>query len=97
MFCTNTISTYPKTIISPHNFFKKKNLFFCLLLLHNTEIRGFRIIFHKPVNGQLTNSNAATAKNNTHLLFNYKYNMWKQLAVIPFTKPIFIAEYVNLF
>ena len=56
MFCTNTISTYPKTIISPQNFFKKKNLFFCLLLLHNTEIRGFRIIFHKPVNGQLTNS-----------------------------------------
>lgn len=97
MFCTSTTPLYPKLTSNTNVFLKKKNLFFCILLLSNTEIRGFRIIFQKPVNGQLTNSNASTVKNNTHLLFNYKYNIYKQLAGSGLTKPIFLAEYINLF
>lgn len=66
-------------------------------MLSNTEVRGFRIIFQKPVNGQLTNSNASTVKNNTHLLFTYKYNIYKYLIGGSLTKPLFLSEYINLF
>lgn len=97
MYHFNHIPFYPKTSNLTNTFLKKKNLFFCILLLSNTEVRGFRIIFQKPVNGQLTNSNASTIKNNTHLLFNYKYNVFKKLIGLNLTKPLFLAEYINLF
>ena len=97
MFITNNLSKYPKNISHTKLLQKKKNLFYCILLLSNTEIRGFRIIFHKPVNGQLTNSNASTAKNNTHHLFTYKYNTYRHVTGMFLTKPLFLAEYINLF
>lgn len=97
MFLTNYSSNYPKILQNTNLFLKKKNLFFCILLLANTEVRGFRIIFHKPVNGQLTNSNASTARNHSHTLFTYKYNTYRTITNGLLTKPIFLAEYVNLF
>jgi hypothetical protein len=97
MFITNIQPNYPKNMPNIKLSHKKRNLFYCILLLSNTEIRGFRIIFHKPVNGQLTNSNASTAKNNTHQLFTYKYNTYKHVTGMFLTKPLFLAEYINLF
>lgn len=72
-------------------------LFFCLTLLHNTEVRGFKILFQKPVNGQQTNSNASTVRRQTHALYSYKFEKLAKIVSINLTKPIFIAEYVNLF
>lgn len=66
-------------------------------MLHNTEVRGFRIIFGKPVNGQKTNCNAQTAKRNQHVLYSFKYTYLAKMVGPVLTKPIFSAEYVNLF
>lgn len=96
MFYSNLKQINPK-ISNSKAFSFKKNLFFCILLLSNTEVRGFRILFNKPARGQNTNNNASTSKNTTHMLFTYKYNIFKHLSSIIVTKPIFIAEYINLF
>lgn len=76
---------------------KQISLFFILNILHSTEVRGFRIILQKPVNGQRTNSNMNTIKRLTSLLYQYKYNRLAGLSPINLTKPIFAAEYINLF
>jgi hypothetical protein len=96
MFYSSTKLIAPK-LFNHKNLSSKKNLFFCILLLSNTETRGFRILFNKPARGQGTNNNGSTAKNTTHMLFTYKYNIFKQLSSTPLTKPIFVSEYVNLF
>lgn len=76
---------------------KQKSLFFSLKILHNTEIRGFRVLFGKPANGQRTIANGKTAKNLLTSLYKFKFNSLKALSKIVLTKPIFIAEYVNLY
>lgn len=72
------------------------HLYYCLLLLTNTEVRGFRSLFGKPVNGQSTTSNARTCKTNQSALYRYKYQVLSKYNP-KLTQPIFIAEYVNLF
>lgn len=76
---------------------KKIHLFYCLTLLHNTEVRGFRILGGKPVNGQKTNCNAKTTKNNLHPLYSFKYKVMSSLVQSPLSKPNFLAEYISLF
>lgn len=85
---------YPKKLKQRQ---QQSSLFHCLVLLHNTEVRGFRILFGKTVNGQRTGSNAQTAKSYTHNLYSYKYNVLNNLTTNSLTKPTFLAEYINLF
>lgn len=72
-------------------------LYHCLYLLQSTEVRGFRILFGKPVRGQRTGSNAKTPQLQPHLLYHFKFMVLSNLFVATPTKPIFLAEYVNLF
>lgn len=72
-------------------------LFYSLVLLHNTEVRGFRTLFGKPANGQRTSCNAQTAKRNKSALYDFKYSQLRAAAGPTLTQPIFTAEYVNLF
>ena len=66
-------------------------------ILHNTEVRGFQIIFGKPVNGQRTASNAMTAKKQQTILYHYKYNQLRSAVGTYLTKPLFLSEYIMLF
>lgn len=54
------------------------------------------MLFSKPAKGQNTNSNGKTAKKLTHELFTFKYAVLKTYCHT-LTKPIFVAEYINLF
>lgn len=86
-----------------YNFPQKKNnlqlnsLYYCLTLLQNTEVRGFRSLFGQTVNGQRTNSNGSTASRTQSTLFRFKYGVMSSLSGSKITKPIFLAEYINLF
>jgi len=85
----------PKLIKSKHT--KNISLYYCLNILHRTEVRGFYALFGKPVNGQRTGSNAKTAAKVPNQLYAYKYNLLKGNCGGLLTKPIFLSEYINLF
>jgi len=73
-------------------------LFYSLLLTHGAHIRGFRAIIGLPCRGQRTWSNGKTAKKNHTVLYNYKYTKFKKVMRLRrLTRPIFLAEYINLF
>lgn len=83
-------TTQPKLII-------KNSLFWSLESVHNTEVRGFRVLFGKPVNGQKTTTNAQTCKSTRGVLYDFKFKYLNQALGGFLTKPIFLAEYINLF
>ena len=97
MILQSNKSYYPKKLQNKLPLLQQNTLYYCLLLLSNSEVRGFRIIFQKPVNGQRTSSNAHTSKQTAHILYSYKYNVLKNLVPFSLTKPLFLAEYINLF
>jgi hypothetical protein len=88
------------TCTIPNIFTKYKprsSLFFCLKILHNTQTQGFRVLFGKPVNGQRTICNGKTAKKQQSPLYSFKYKHLNSLVSGKLTKPMFVAEYVNLY
>lgn len=78
-------------------FLRYQKLYTILQPLHNTEIKGFKIIFGKPVNGQRTGSNGKTAKKQQTSLFMFKFGNLQRCANYALPKTVFISEYVNLF
>lgn len=78
--------------------YDKVNLYYCLLLLGTTQVRGFRTLFGYPVNGQRTWSNARTSKKKQELV-SYKWSVYTKLnqGNEKPTEVMFLAEYINLF
>ena len=100
LYSSNKITLFSNYMVNTKEQYNQRHLFFCLLLLGLTQVRGFRIIFGYPVNGQRTWSNANTAKRNNHILYKYKYSKFSQLASAQagtYQQSLLLAEYVNLF